>query len=63
MKSVVKHPPLATRRIFSRAGSDLVVQLEDYTSSKEIGLLDEGIDRYLSIGFEMAGFSDDARRL
>jgi hypothetical protein len=37
--------------------------LEDYTSSKEIGLLDEGIDRYLSIGFEMAGFSDDARRL
>jgi len=33
----------------NRAGSDLIVQFEDYTPSGEIGLLDEGIDRYLSI--------------
>ena len=33
----------------SRASSDVVVRLEDYTPSEEIGLLDEGIDRYLSI--------------
>jgi hypothetical protein len=33
----------------SRVSSDPIVRLEDYTRSEEIDLLDEGIDRYLSI--------------
>ena len=36
------------------ANSALIVRLEDYTRSEEIGLLDEGIDRYLGISPDRA---------
>ena len=41
-------PPSDVANI-NRDSSDLIVRFEDYTPSEKIGLLDEGIDRYLSI--------------
>jgi len=41
-------PPSNVAHI-NRDSSDLIVRFEDYTPSEEIGLLDQGIDRYLSI--------------